>query len=177
MTHGTVDLALREPSKRRRPETLGKTSWAPSGEMDMATWSACGARLGALGRGVAWWIGDWIRYGNARFGEKYARAARLTGYDVQSLMNMAYVASRFGSERRRATLSWSHHAEVAGHDLETQEFWLNFAERERLSVRSLRTELRSAKRSKADPTRETMKSSELICPHCNGVIPRPSSGG
>jgi hypothetical protein len=40
-----------------------------------------------------------VRYGTARWGEKYAEAARVTGYDVASLRNMAWVASRASEER------------------------------------------------------------------------------
>ena len=44
-------------------------------------------------RTAAWWIGDWVQYGAARYGAKYAVAARVTGYDRQTLMNMVYLAA------------------------------------------------------------------------------------
>ena len=86
---------------------------SPDRHLDLPEWIRQGKSLGTIGRGAAWWIGDWVNYGSAKFGEKYARAARITGYDIQSLMNMAYVAARFHISRRRENLSWSHHAEVA----------------------------------------------------------------
>ena len=52
------------------------------------------------------------------------RASRITGYDVQTLMNMVYVATRFESGRRRERLSWSHHAELAALEPPEQEEWL-----------------------------------------------------
>jgi hypothetical protein len=61
-------------------------------------------------------------------------------------MNMASVAGRFEVSRRRGGLSFSHHAEVAGLPAEEQELWLDRAEVARLSVRSLRSELRRARR-------------------------------
>jgi hypothetical protein len=124
---------------------LTTTFWRPRLELSVGDWARQGRWLGALGRGSGWWIGDWVRYGNARYGDRYGRAARLTGYDVQSLMNMAFVAGRFEVSRRRDGLSFSHHAEVAGLPAEEQELWLDRAEVARLSVRSLRSELRRAR--------------------------------
>ena len=158
---------------------LTPTSWVPHGELDLRDWLQHGRRLGIVGRGVAWWLGDWLTYGNARYGERYARAARTTGYDAQSLMNMVYVASRFEPDRRRATLSWSHHAEVAALARDEQERWLDLAEREQMSVRSLRTELRTWRRVASGraapgelPAAHAQGSGQhVVCPHCRTVIP------
>jgi hypothetical protein len=126
-------------------------AWTPQDGLTITEWITQGRRLGAIGRSVAWWIGDWVNFGNQKFGEKYSRAARITGYDVQSLMNMAYVASRFSGERRREQLSWSHHAELAGLEPGDQDAWLDRAELKRISVHGLREELRTwrAKRKAA----------------------------
>src|SRR5688500_590657 len=82
-------------SASSRSAALAPTAWPPLVEPPMSVWIRQGRWLGALGRASAWWIGDWIRYGNARYGEWYEPAARLTGYDLHSLRNMAYVAGRF----------------------------------------------------------------------------------
>lgn len=68
--------------------------WTPGAELGLAEWSAVGRRFGEIGRCSQWWLGDWILYGNARFGERYSRAVKLTGYDAQSLMNMVHVTER-----------------------------------------------------------------------------------
>lgn len=122
-------------------------SWQPRQAVSLSQWVADGQRLGAIGRGVNWWLGDWLRFGNHKFGERYARASRITGYDVQTLMNMVYVATRFEAPRRHERLSWSHHAELAALDQASQDEWLNRAETERLSVRDLRAELRRVTRA------------------------------
>jgi hypothetical protein len=44
-------------------------------------------------RGSRWWIGDWLLYGSARWGERYVEASRVTGYEPKSLRNMRYVSS------------------------------------------------------------------------------------
>ena len=113
-------------SRRREQQTarpvngseLTRVGWMPSTNLGLAEWSAVGRRFGEIGRCSQWWLGDWIHYGNAKFGERYSRAVKLTGYDVQSLMNMVYVASRFEISRRRENLSWSHHATLASLELD-----------------------------------------------------------
>src|SRR3954452_14178779 len=151
--------------------SMTPTTWAVAGDLSLLEWSQSGRRLGIIGRGTGWWIGDWVNYGNARFGERYVRAARITGYDVQTLMNMVYVASRFDSSRRRPNLSFSHHAELAALDPEAQDHWLERAEAERLSVRCLREEVRRARRleeAESEPESETLEEpdEEMVCPHC-----------
>jgi hypothetical protein len=63
---------------------LTAVCWAPGPRMDERRWVEYGKRLGRAGRGTSWWIGDWLRYGNARYGETYVLAARITGYDQQT---------------------------------------------------------------------------------------------
>ncbi|MCM6778717.1 LmbU family transcriptional regulator [Nocardia sp. CDC159] len=125
---------------------MSAVAWQPTATMKCEEWLRHGEQLGTIGRAAAWWIGDWVNYGNVKFGEKYSRAARITGYDVQSLMNMAYVASRFEQRRRRERLSWSHHAEVAALEVHDQDRWLRHAEDSQLSVRGLRELLRAERR-------------------------------
>src|ERR1700752_2199864 len=88
--------------------------------------------------------------GNAKFGERYSRASKITGYDSQTLMNMVYVASRFSISRRRENLSWSHHAALAALPAEEQEEWLNQAVAEHWSVSDLRIMLRTARKGDAE---------------------------
>jgi hypothetical protein len=74
---------------------LSAVAWTPGAEMSAQKWAEFGQRLGRLGD-ANWWLGDWVRYGNAQYGKRYKLAANLTGYDPQTLMNYGYVASRFG---------------------------------------------------------------------------------
>lgn len=162
----------------RRLTALTPTSWEAGGELAVAEWVEQGRYLGAIGRGSGWWIGDWIRYGSVRYGDKYSAASQVTGYDVQSLMNMAYVAGRFDVSRRRDGLSFSHHAALAGLPTDEQELWLDRAEAGALSVRALRAELRQARHraatraalAEARRQRETVHPAGpdpgLVCPEC-----------
>lgn len=159
-----------EPGAPTTPSgSLTGVSWKPTGDLNLAGWVRAGTRLGAIGRAANWWIGDWLRFGNEKFGERYARAARVTGYDPQTLMNMVYVATRYHVSQRRENLAWSHHAEVAALDSDERERWLEWAEAERLSVRCLREEIRRARRSgslKVDSTIAVESARDLVCPEC-----------
>ncbi|MGH2741086.1 MAG: LmbU family transcriptional regulator [Thermoleophilaceae bacterium] len=179
------------PAPAERPlSALTPTSWAAGRELAVAEWVEQGRCLGAIGRASAWWIGDWIRYGSSRYGDRYAAASQVTGYDAQSLMNMSYVASRFAPSRRRPGLSFSHHAELAGLAPEDQELWLDRAEAGALSVRALRAELRKARgrasarlalaRARLDEHGEDAAvrlappraGDVVVCPHCGHSFAR-----
>lgn len=160
--------------------TRTKVAWIPDGELEFPQWTVVGRHLGSVGRCSQWWVGDWVRYGTSRWGEKYAEAARITGYDPKSLRNLAYVAARFDLSRRRDNLSWSHHAELAVLDLGEQDRWLDLAIDRRLSVSDLRVELRAFQRGfKGDArdddatNRDTSSDTTLVCPHCGGDVPLP----
>ncbi len=181
------ELASRRESwASRSPEpaaSLSQVGWTPKGELGIAEWSAVGRRFGEIGRCSQWWLGDWIHYGNLRFGERYSRAAKLTGYDAQSLMNMVYVASRFEISRRRENLSWSHHATLAALERESQEHWLDRAAAEHMSVADLRVELRGTRRAlkavaeshaagaAAEPKGESEPTASVVCPTCGCSVP------
>jgi hypothetical protein len=145
--------------------------------MDVKRWITYGKRFARLGSASNWWIGDWIRYGNAHYGEKYGAASKTTGYDRQTLMNMAYVSSRFSVERRREGVSWSHHAELAALPDAQQDTWLDLTEREHLTVRSLRDEVRRGLNAHRNPSprdanpNATAKDSSRVCPYCGSPMP------
>ena len=147
-----MTVALDHAVRRHPPAELSPVAWVARAELGYDEWLHQGARLGLAGRSAGWWIGDWVRYGTARYGSKYTAAARVTGYDRQTLMNMVYVATRFDISRRRENLSWSHRAELAALEIEEQERWLNWASSERLSVRDLRDALMSVKQSHGRPS-------------------------
>ncbi len=143
-----------QSSVPRRVRGKAPVAWAPSHELDAHEWAAAGQRIGAVGRCIQWLLGDWIAYGNAKFGERYSRAAKITGYDTQTLMNMVYVASRFPVSRRRENLSWSHHETLAGFGLEERDLWLDQSVTHRWSVADLRMMVRaSRKQGRADVER------------------------
>jgi len=165
--------------RTQSPASITVVAWVPNREMELPEWAEAGRRLGAMGRCGQWGLGDWIQYGNAKFGERYARAARITGYDIQTLMNMVYVASRFEISRRRENLSWSHHETLASLEASEQDRWLDLAVSQKLSVSDLRHELRGSRR--APKSTDTCNGGQNPAPadRTNGrdPVPRGSNGG
>jgi hypothetical protein len=151
-------------------------AWVPDQDLEHPQWVRWGRRLGAMSRVSNWWVGDWLQYGTSRWGEKYSEAARITGYDVKTLRNIACVAKRFDLSRRRDKLTWSHHAEVTVLEPDEQDRWLDRAIVDQLSVADLRTELRSLQRASrvaADTSSEPDPEGQarsVTCPHCGGAI-------
>lgn len=156
-----------------RSASVSKTAWIPEDGMEHADWIMAGRRLGAIGRCSQWWVGDWIRYGNAKWGEKYVEAARVTGYDVASLRNMAWVASRFDLSLRSDTLTWSHHVLLAPLGVDEQRYWLERASEKRFSVADLRIELKG-RRTKAERTDSAESAAgepcAMVCPKCGHTM-------
>lgn len=162
-------------SERRPSSGISKVSWVPQEDLGQTEWLAAGRRLGAIGRCSQWWIGDWIRYGTARWGERYSEAARVTGYDVASLRNMAWVAAQFDLSLRSDKLSWSHHVLLAPLEEDEQRRWIAHAVERRLSVADLRLELRASRhgdREQAQGSAGDGRSREGvgICPHCGHAL-------
>jgi len=157
---------------------MAPIGWTPPRELDARDWASAGRRLGVVGRCIQWLIGDWIAYGNERFGERYARAAKITGYDTQTLMNMVYVASRFAVSRRRENLSWSHHESLAALEFDAQERWLDQAASQRWSVSDLRMMLRLSRRGGGEePAAAAAHRPDAVrCPHCGEEVPLGGRG-
>jgi hypothetical protein len=163
-----------------RPGPGALIAWHPKHELDLREWAAAGRRIGSVSRSIQWLLGDWIAYGNLKFGERYTRAAQITGYDTQTLMNMVYVAARFPASRRREKLSWSHHEAVAALGDADQVRWLDQAAVNRWSVADLRTMLRAARRESDDGHREGDWSADgaaqealaqtAKCPRCGETV-------
>lgn len=165
-------------TRKASVQELGAVAWTPLRDLNRPEWISVGHRLGRIGRCNQWWLGDWLRYGATKWGEKYADAARITGYDARSLANMASLAASFELSRRRDNLTWSHHAAVVGIPVEAQEQWLDRAMGERLSVSDLRVELRAWQRAEEErpaPPAEPESEPEpadgaIVCPHCGHRI-------
>lgn len=77
------------------------------------TWLTVGETLSRVSAGLRWAVGDWLIYGEAEYGERYAQGMELTGWDYQRLANAVWVARQYPPEQRRQDLPWSHHEAAA----------------------------------------------------------------
>lgn len=123
------------------PETLSERSW-----------ERIGSSLRELSNSSAWWLGDWLVFGEAAYGwRRYREAIERTGLDYQTLRNYAWVARRFEHDRRRDTLSFAHHAEVTRLSPPEQDYWLRRAEQRKWSRNELRRAVRAGLAEQSGP--------------------------
>ncbi|MEU2929418.1 LmbU family transcriptional regulator [Streptomyces sp. NPDC007251] len=109
------------------------------------SWEQIGTNLRELVNSSAWWLADWLIYGEATYGwRRYKEAIERTGLDYQTLRNYAWVARRFEHHRRRDSLSFAHHAEVARLSPPEQDYWLRKAEQQKWSRNELRRAVRAS---------------------------------
>jgi hypothetical protein len=124
---------------------IRKNGLSLPGEMPFESWRQLGSRIIFIADCSAWWIGDWLVYGEQAYGDRYEQAITDTSLGYQTLRNYAWVARKFPTSRRRDTLSFGHHAEVAALPGDEQDKWLARAEQLSWSRNRLRRGLRAAK--------------------------------
>jgi hypothetical protein len=126
----------------------GRGLQIPQG-LDFGTWVSVGQRLWEMHGSSAWCLGDWLVYGETAYTGRYRDAIDQTSLDYQTLRNYAWVARRFALSRRRDSLSFGHHAEVASLPHVEQDFWLRKAEGLHWPVKRLRREVRASIRERS----------------------------
>lgn len=143
--------------------------WEPKRDLSFEEWAAAGEVLGYVNRSSPWWVGDWAAYGQ-RYGERYARAQEITGLSYSTIANYVSVASKVQSSRRRESLSWRCHAEVAALPAREQDDWLGRAERQGWGSERLRSEVAKAGRQLEVPEPPVEPGPQVMsgwrCPHC-----------
>ena len=76
-------------------------------------WEAYGRKLGRLVKWSMFLLGDWINFGERTYGEKHAQGIAATGLSYVTCSHAAWVAGEFEFCRRRQSLEWWPHKEVA----------------------------------------------------------------
>lgn len=122
--------------------------------LNFEDWRELGAKLGVYDNATRWWLGDWLVFGRMKYGRRYKDAVVATGLDYQTLRNYAMVARRFEASRRRADLTFQHHATVCTLTNDDQDIWLDRAAAEGWSRNELRRQLRAA--AGAPPSEDEM---------------------
>lgn len=120
-------------------------------DLSFEEWAALGRHLHKFARGSAWWLGDWLLYGEHGWGDKYNQAVEVTGIGADTLVAYQWTASRIPAPDRRRELSFTHHREVAGvEDLSDRLDLLDRAVDEGWSAQELRQAVRALKAIPAD---------------------------
>lgn len=137
---------------------LDEVSLVITSPIEYERWESLGTFLGSLDRRTRWYLGDWLIYGEAEYGEEAAQAVddpktrydvarRVTGLDSGTLQNIRSICEKVPRERRRAELGFWIHAEVAPLEPQEQIDWLQKAIDEGWG----RTELRAAIKAEKNP--------------------------
>ncbi len=151
-------LPLEELRAEADPDaSYSRVSLDLSSDLTLERWQAIGRRIAGIAEASTWWLADWASFGEAAYGEKYRRAIEATGLGYQTLRNYAWVAGRFDVSRRRDTLSFAHHAEVAALSAAEQDAWLDRAEVEGWSRNEVRDRLRTERDSDAHGVVERLR--------------------
>jgi hypothetical protein len=111
---------------------LHPLGYRPSTRTGWDEWTADGERIQSAARSSMWWLGDWLCYGDVRWGDRAEQAVDNVGLDFDTIRAARWVAMSIEFDRRRATLSWSHH----------QDRWLDLAETHGWSRDALRARIR-----------------------------------
>ena len=156
--HAKGELYGGTPRMERADERAGLREFAHTTASSMQlrrrlsyeAWVGVGQQITRISNASAWWLGDWILYGEQEYGARYKAALDATQLDYQTLRNYAWVARSFEPARRRQSLSFQHHAEVAGLPEPDQDLWLERAARLRWSRNELRRQLKAEGRGDAN---------------------------
>ncbi len=111
-----------------------------TGEPTFEVWLAYGEKLQEIGRALPFIIGDYLQYGEWKWGEGFSQVMDTTGLAEQTLTNYKSVARRVPIEMRRPELTFSVHAAVASLPDEEKVAWLDRAEAEGLGSKDVRRE-------------------------------------
>jgi hypothetical protein len=140
------------------PEIQGATgtSLTLPDDLSFEDWHDIGVQLRRTASRITWLLGDWWAFGERqRYGERtaFVDAEDWEGPGFGACANAATVCRAFETSRRRETLSFSHHAEVAGLPPEEADKLLDWClenNRVRRSTRELRQRVRQVQAEKAE---------------------------
>jgi hypothetical protein len=141
----TTEVAtMRSRSVLTGPLTRRTSLSIPPG-MSLDAWRRVGRQIFVVADSSAWWLGDWLIYGRSQYPDRYQRAIAETSLDYQTLRNYAWVARQFSVARRRESLSFQHHAELASLTVAEQDLWLDRAQHFGWSRNALRQQVRASR--------------------------------
>lgn len=143
------------------PGEMTETGLELPENLDIAEWVRVGEVLKVMSKSVQWWAGDWLAYGERRYGEEAFQALEKAD---QTLANWAWVCRKVHPSRRREDVGFSVHAELAPLPPEEQELALTKASEEDWTVKRAREEVRGVPKNVETIT-------YIVCPECGVQSP------
>jgi len=121
-------------------------------------WSAVTQQLVRAERSIRWWIGDAIRFGEHKYGEKYAQAIEATGYSYGTLANSVYVAGKYDDfSLRNENCTFRQHEITAPLEPVERAEVLETALVKGWTEKQLREEVRERRTLPANPTQGSVE--------------------
>ena len=149
-----MNSTLRLPNPK---VTISRIGLQINGDLSQEEWQELAASLGEVASSIAFIVGDWLVYGQGLFGTdgfpdkkvghpSYQLALAVTGLDLSTLQNYAYVSRSVPYSLRSERLSWEHHRLLAKLPDGDKQGWIDACEAEadagrRMSTRRLRKSL------------------------------------
>lgn len=116
-------------------------------DLPFETWLSYAPLLRKITNASLWWWGDYIRFGERKYGEMYSQALEESDYSYGTLKNAVWICDKFELSRRHDNLTMSHHAEVAGvEEKEIQDRFLEECGKEGWTQHELRGKVRKYKK-------------------------------
>lgn len=127
--------------------TLTATGLEVTGRPSFEEYQGVGDFIKRAHQASGWWLADWLRYGDTRaeWQERIDAALGETGLSEKTLKNVRAIGS-IDKSRRRESVEFGLHAEVAAMDPDDQTRWLDLAESEGWTRRELRLSIHAAAR-------------------------------
>lgn len=113
---------------RLGPFTLSENGLRVEGEPSYAEWAAVGHYLAVTAKGLAFQVGDWIRYGEAAYGELAAQVIDARHWAPETVRNYVWLSEKVPPQNRMLDrLPLRHHQLVAALPPDQQRRWLRRA--------------------------------------------------
>ena len=117
---------------------ITKTGLKFSERLSFEQWQEVGKQLQKIHGSIQWWIGDWLRFGERKYGETYSQAIEETGLDYDTLTSYKWVSGAFEFCPRGQNLSWSAHREIASAPEDKRAGLLEKADKEGMTSREIK---------------------------------------
>ena len=155
--------------------TPTRTGLDITGNPTIEEWLEFGERLNFIETSVQWRVGDYLAYGEFKYGEKYAQA--LNESQANSWKVYQWVAKRVPKHVRNPELPWSYYRDIARYNPDIQEKIVDHLHTSNATGRELSKWLRSIDDRVYEFAMEGELSEKQYQEICNDIVDQAISQG
>lgn len=127
---------------------LHKNGLEAIGKPSFEQWQECGEFIKRAEGATHYWLGDWLRYGEDRWGEEHSQALEADyGYDYDTLRRDKWVSEKIPPVLRSTNMTFSNAREIAPLPQEEKEYWAEELKKEAIPVRELKQRIKERKKA------------------------------